>query len=77
MQRNLNLKNRMREIRSSGTVGVRGGNEPLYPEKRNPLAMLSSGSFLEVRKKQAKPHRTLLNSKLSQSYLRKIRLNRL
>lgn len=33
MQRNLNLKNRMREIRSSGTVGVRGGNEPLYPEK--------------------------------------------
>ena len=34
MQRNLNLKNRMREIRSSGTVGVRGGNEPLYPEKK-------------------------------------------
>ena len=33
MQRNLNLKNRMREIRSSGTVGVRGGNDPLYPEK--------------------------------------------
>ena len=32
MQRNLNLKNRMREIRSSGTVGERGGNEPLYPE---------------------------------------------
>jgi len=34
MRRNLNLKNRMREIRSSGTVGVRGGNEPLYPEKK-------------------------------------------
>jgi hypothetical protein len=34
MQRNLNLRNRMREIRSSGTVGERGGNEPLYPEKK-------------------------------------------
>ena len=50
MQRNLNLKNRMREIRSSGTVGVRGGNEPLYPEKekgfspRITLAELSPGS---------------------------------
>ena len=36
MQRILNLKNRMREIRSSGTVGVRGGNEPHYPEKEKP-----------------------------------------
>ncbi len=25
----------MREIRSSGTVGERGGNEPLYPEGTN------------------------------------------
>ena len=32
MQRNLNLRNRMREIRSSGSVGERGGNDPLYPE---------------------------------------------
>ncbi len=38
MQRNLNLKNRMREIRSSGTVGVRGGNDPLYPEKEKGLS---------------------------------------
>jgi len=41
-------------------------------QKRNPFALLSSGSFLEVSKKRAKTHRTLLNSKLSQSYLRKI-----
>ncbi|HKI45539.1 MAG TPA: hypothetical protein VKA08_09445, partial [Balneolales bacterium] len=27
-----NLRNRMREIRSYGSVGERGGNEPLYPE---------------------------------------------
>jgi hypothetical protein len=33
MQRNLNLRNRMREIRSSGSVGERGGNDPLYPER--------------------------------------------
>ena len=48
MQRNLNLKNRMREIRSSGTVGVRGGNEPLYPEKRQALAggLLLNSKFL-------------------------------
>ena len=32
MQQILNLRNRMREIRSSGSVGVRGGNDPLYPE---------------------------------------------
>ena len=25
----------MRESRSSGTVGERGGNEPLYPDTRN------------------------------------------
>jgi len=24
----------MREIRSSGSVGERGGNDPLYPEKK-------------------------------------------
>ena len=32
MQRILNLRNRMREICSSGSVGERGGNDPLYPE---------------------------------------------
>ena len=32
MQQILNLRNRMREIRSSGSVGERGGNDPLYPE---------------------------------------------
>jgi hypothetical protein len=32
MQRIHNLRNRMREIRSSGSVGERGGNEPLYPD---------------------------------------------
>jgi hypothetical protein len=26
------MRNRMRKIRSSGSVGERGGNEPLYPE---------------------------------------------
>ncbi|MEI6900015.1 MAG: hypothetical protein WCL00_09055 [Bacteroidota bacterium] len=35
MQRNHNLRNRMRESRSSGSVGERGGNDPLYPEIRN------------------------------------------
>ncbi len=28
-------RNRMREIRSSGSVGERGGNKPLYPETGN------------------------------------------
>jgi hypothetical protein len=32
MQRIHNLRNRMREICSSGSVGERGGNDPLYPE---------------------------------------------
>ena len=31
MQRNLNLKNRMREIRSSGSVGEPVGNHRLDP----------------------------------------------
>jgi hypothetical protein len=31
-----NLRNRMREIRSYGSVGERGGNEPLYPEIDKP-----------------------------------------
>ena len=31
-ERNHNLRNRMRETRSSGSVGERGGNKPLYPE---------------------------------------------
>jgi hypothetical protein len=35
MQRILNLRNRMREICSSGSVGERGGNDPLYPEILN------------------------------------------
>jgi hypothetical protein len=30
------MRNRMREIRSSGSVGERGGNEPLYPESNYP-----------------------------------------
>jgi hypothetical protein len=32
MQRIHNLRNRMREICSSGTVGKRGENDPLDPE---------------------------------------------
>ena len=28
----------MREIRSFGSVGERGGNEPLYPEVRSQIA---------------------------------------
>ena len=31
-QRNRFKRNRMRESRSYGSVGERGGNEPLYPE---------------------------------------------
>ena len=34
-ERNHNLRNRMRETRSSGSVGERGGNKPLYPEFLN------------------------------------------
>ena len=34
-QRNRFKRNRMRESRSYGSVGERGGNEPLYPEVVN------------------------------------------
>ncbi|PSL17640.1 hypothetical protein CLV42_1431, partial [Chitinophaga ginsengisoli] len=33
--RNRRQRNRMREIRSYGSVGERGGNDPLYPEPTN------------------------------------------
>lgn len=34
-ERNRNQRNRMRKIRSSGSVGERRGNEPLYLEVTN------------------------------------------
>jgi len=35
----------MREICSYGSVGERGGNEPLYPEKKRARNMLKSDEF--------------------------------
>ena len=40
MRRIHNLRNRMREICSSGSVGERGGNNPLYPENLFTIDMI-------------------------------------